>query len=39
VAVTDLIAAAMVEISDGQADPEETVRNLAETMRDRLGMS
>ena len=39
VAVTDLIAAAMVEISDGQADPEETVRNLAETMRDRLDMN
>ncbi len=38
VAVTDLIAAAMVEVSDGGADPEATVRALAETLRDRLGM-
>lgn len=38
VAVTDLIAAAMVETSDGGADPEATVRALAETMRQRLGM-
>ena len=38
VAVTDLIAAAMVEVSDGGADPETTVRALAETLRDRLGM-
>lgn len=38
VAVTDLIAAAMVETSDGGADPEATVRALAETMRERLGM-
>ena len=39
VAVTDLIAAAMVEVSDGGADPEETVKELAETLRDRLGMN
>ena len=38
VAVTDLIAAAMVEVSDGGADPEETVKELAETLRDRLNM-
>ncbi|MGY6707159.1 MAG: ABC transporter substrate-binding protein [Rhizobiaceae bacterium] len=38
VAVTDLIAAAMVEVSDGGADPEETVKELAETLRERLGM-
>ena len=38
VAVTDLIAAAMVEVSDGGADPEATVRELADTMRARLGM-
>jgi len=39
VAVTDLIAAAMVEVSDGGADPEETVRDLADTLRSRLGMN
>lgn len=38
VAVTDLIAAAMVEVSDGGADPEATVRELADTMRARLDM-
>jgi multiple sugar transport system substrate-binding protein len=38
VAVTDLIGAAMVEVSDGSADPEATVRALADTLRDRLGM-
>lgn len=38
VAVTDLIAAAMVEVSDGGADPESTVRALADTLRTRLGM-
>lgn len=37
VAVTDLIAASLVEVSDG-ADPEATVEALAETLRDRLGM-
>lgn len=37
VAVTDLIAAAMVEISDG-ADVQATVDELAETMRAQLGM-
>lgn len=38
VAVTDLIAAALVEISDGGADPGATIKALAETLRDRLGM-
>ncbi|MFN4153881.1 MAG: extracellular solute-binding protein [Paracoccaceae bacterium] len=38
VAVTDLIAAAMTEITDGGADPEATVKDLAETVRARLGM-
>jgi len=38
VAVTDLIAAAMVEVSEG-ADPETRVRDLAETLRARLGMN
>ena len=38
VAVTDLIAAAMVEVSDGGADPETTIRELAETLRQRLDM-
>lgn len=38
VAVTDLIAAAMVEVSDGGADPAATVRDLADTLRSRLGM-
>lgn len=37
VAVTDLIAASLVEVSDG-ADPKATVEALAETLRDRLGM-
>lgn len=37
VAVTDLIAAALVEVRDG-ADPEETIKALAETVRGRLGM-
>lgn len=39
VAVTDLIAAAMVDVSDGGADPAETVRSLADTLRRRLGMT
>ncbi len=38
VAVTDLIAAALVEIADRGADPETTIRSLAETLRVRLGM-
>ena len=38
VAVTDLIAAALVEVSDGGADPEATIRELADTMRARLDM-
>jgi multiple sugar transport system substrate-binding protein len=38
VAVTDLIAAAMVEVSEG-ADPQETVDALADTLRARLGMN
>ena len=38
VAVTDLIAAAMVEVSDGGADVELTIRELAETLRQRLDM-
>ena len=38
VAVTDLLAAAMVEVSDGDADPEATIEELADTLRDRLGM-
>lgn len=38
VAVTDLIAATMVEVSEG-ADPETEVRALADTLRDRLGMN
>lgn len=37
VAVTDLIAAALVELSEG-ADAEETVSELAETLRSKLGM-
>ncbi|GLQ06795.1 extracellular solute-binding protein [Sneathiella chinensis] len=37
VAVTDLIAAAMVDIAEG-ADPEARVRELAETLRIQLGM-
>ena len=37
VAVTDLIAAAMVEVSEG-ADVEATVTELAETLRLQLGM-
>lgn len=38
VAVTDLIAAAMVEVSEG-ADPEATVQELADMLRDQLGMN
>ncbi len=38
VAVTDLIAAALVEVTEG-ADPEQTMTELAQTLRDRLGMS
>lgn len=38
VAVTDLLAAALTEITDGGADPEATIRELADTMRARLGM-
>lgn len=37
VAVTDLIAAALVEITEG-ADPETRIKALAETLRQRLGM-
>ncbi len=37
VAVTDLIAAALVEVAEG-ADPETTVSELADTLRDRLDM-
>lgn len=37
VAVTDLIAAAMVEVSEG-ADPEAAVKDLADTLRDQLRM-
>ncbi|GIX13224.1 MAG: ABC transporter substrate-binding protein [Paracoccaceae bacterium] len=37
VAVTDLIAAALVEITEG-ADPETRIKALAETLRERLGM-
>jgi multiple sugar transport system substrate-binding protein len=37
VAVTDLIAAALVEITEG-ADPEATIKDLAETVRGELGM-
>ncbi len=37
VAVTDLIAAALVEINDG-AEPEATIDTLADTLRTRLGM-
>ena len=37
VAVTDLIAAGLVEIIDG-ADPAETIATVAEDVRDRLGM-
>jgi multiple sugar transport system substrate-binding protein len=39
VAVTDLIAAAMVEVSDGGADPAATVKALADTLRGRLGLN
>jgi multiple sugar transport system substrate-binding protein len=38
VAVTDLIAASLVEISDGGAEPKATIEALAETLRKRLGM-
>lgn len=37
VAVTDLIDAAMVEVSEG-ADPEAAVKDLADTLRDQLRM-
>lgn len=37
VAATDLIAASMVEITEG-ADPESAVKDLAETLRVQLGM-
>lgn len=37
VAVTDLIAASLVELTEG-ADVDETVTNLAETLRAQLGM-
>jgi len=37
VAATDLIAATMVEVADGE-DPESAVRQLADTLRDLLGM-
>lgn len=38
VAVTDLIAAALTEITDGGANPEATVKDLAVTVRARLRM-
>jgi multiple sugar transport system substrate-binding protein len=38
VAVTDLIAAALTEVTDGGADAEAAVKDLATTVRDRLGM-
>ncbi len=38
VAVTDLIAAALVEVADEGADPEATVKELANTVRAKLGM-
>lgn len=38
VAVTDLIAASLVEVAEG-ADPEPTIKALAETVRDRLDMN
>ncbi len=38
VAVTDLIAAALVELTEG-AEPEATIKELAVTVRDRLGMN
>jgi multiple sugar transport system substrate-binding protein len=37
VAVTDLIAAALVDVTEG-ADPEARIEQLAATLRDRLGM-
>ncbi|MFD1380511.1 extracellular solute-binding protein [Fodinicurvata halophila] len=37
VAVTDMIAAAMVDITEG-ADPEARVKELAQTLRMQLGM-
>jgi multiple sugar transport system substrate-binding protein len=37
VAVTDLISAALVEVTEG-ADPEATIKELAETLRVQLGM-
>ena len=39
VAVTDLIAAALVEIAEGDAAPGPRVEALADTLRDRLGMN
>ncbi len=39
VAVTDLIAAALTEITDGGGNPERTVKDLAVTVRARLGMA
>ena len=38
VAVTDLIGAALVDVTDGGADPAKTVKALAETVRAKLGM-
>ena len=38
VAVTDLIAASLVEVAGG-ADPESTIKALADTLRDKLGMN
>jgi multiple sugar transport system substrate-binding protein len=38
VAVTDLIAAALTEVTDGGADAEASVKDLATTVRTRLGM-
>ncbi len=39
VAVTDLIAAALVEITEGDAEPAPRIEALADTLRDRLGMN
>jgi multiple sugar transport system substrate-binding protein len=38
VAVTDLIAAALVEIAEGDAEPEARIKALADTLRDELDM-
>lgn len=38
VAVTDLIAAALVDVADGGADPEKTIKELAENLRGKLDL-